>query len=114
MISLDALQTGTEAYRQGERLFRRGSISLSSRREDALCYDVGASPAQTVCLLKTGEATCTCGRPSGPCGHVIAALLMSESDGQLRRFRQQSELEPVSYTHLDVYKRQPLYLDNCI
>ena len=93
MISLDALQTGTEAYRQGERLFRRGSISLSSRREDALCYDVGASPAQTVCLLKTGEATCTCGRPSGPCGHVIAALLMSESDGQLRRFRQQSELE---------------------
>ena len=55
MISLDALQTGTEAYRQGERLFRRGSISLSSRREDALCYDVGASPAQTVCLLKTGE-----------------------------------------------------------
>lgn len=92
MISFEAVQPATEAYRQGEALFRRGSVSSLPPREDALCFDVGASPSQSVHLLKTGGATCTCGARDAPCAHIIAALLTAENTGQLKRFQQQSEL----------------------
>ena len=61
-------------------------------REDALCYDVGSTPPQRVCLLASGAAQCTCGQEGEPCCHVAAAALAAHGDGRLRRFRQESEL----------------------
>ncbi|NLO84677.1 MAG: hypothetical protein GX096_04500 [Clostridiales bacterium] len=94
MISLKALDTGSEVYQLGETLFRRGSVLFSKRLDDALYYDIGASPKQRVCLMRNGTAKCTCDNqdPQG-CEHVVAAILLANDDGQLRSFRQQNEIE---------------------
>lgn len=92
MLLYDHLQPTTENYRQGEILFRRGSVSAVSTAEDALCYKVGSSPAQTVLLYRTGEAVCTCGETETLCAHVAATVMKAQEDGRLRQFRQESEL----------------------
>ena len=91
MILYDTLQPTTESFRQGESLFRRGSVSLAASQEDALCYKVGSSPAQTVYLYRNGRAACTCGKDAA-CEHVAAAWLKAQEDGRLRQFRQEGEL----------------------
>ena len=53
------MRADSESYRQGEELFRRGSVHPAADREDALCYDVGSTPPQRVCLLASGTAQCT-------------------------------------------------------
>ena len=93
MISLNALHAGSENYQQGETLFRRGSVSFSHLRSDALCYAVGTLPEQLVSFYRTGLVSCTCGADDEPCAHIAAAFLLAEGDGQLKRFRQQSETE---------------------
>ena len=86
------MRTDSESYRQGEELFRRGSVHPAAGRTDALCYDVGSTPPQRVCLLASGAAECTCGQDQEPCCHVAAAALAANGDGRLRRFRQENEL----------------------
>lgn len=71
MISIYGLETGTESYRMGEQLFRRGSVSPAVGEADRLCYSVGATPVQTVSLMRNGEAVCTCGARE-VCEHIVA------------------------------------------
>lgn len=92
MVFWENMRTDSESYRQGEELFRRGSVHPAGGRTDALCYDVGSTPPQRVCLLASGAAECTCGQDQEPCCHVAAAALAANGDGRLRRFRQESEL----------------------
>ena len=92
MVFWENMRTDSESYRQGEELFRRGSVHPAAGRTDALCYDVGSTPPQRVCLLASGAAECTCGQDQEPCCHVAAAALAANGDGRLRRFRQESEL----------------------
>ncbi|MCI5957251.1 MAG: SNF2 family helicase [Clostridiales bacterium] len=91
MISIYGLETGTESYRMGEQLFRRGSVSPAVGEADRLCYSVGATPVQTVSLKRNGEAVCTCGARE-VCEHIVAAALMANEDGRLKRFKQEGEL----------------------
>lgn len=91
MISVYSLETGTESYRMGEQLFRRGSVSPVAGEADRLCYSVGTTPVQTVSLKRSGEAACTCGAKEA-CEHIVAAALMANEDGRLKRFRQEGEL----------------------
>lgn len=93
MIAYDSMQTGTESYRQGEALFRRGSVSPVIEIDGALCYDVGSVPEQSVRLYATGQAECSCGAQQEPCAHIAAAYLKAQEDGRLRRFRQEGELK---------------------
>ena len=92
MVFWENMRTDSESYRQGEELFRRGSVHPAAGRTDALCYDVGSTPPQRVCLLASGAAECTCGQDQEPCCHVAAAALAANGDGRLRRFRQENEL----------------------
>lgn len=92
MVFWENMRTDSESYRQGEELFRRGSVHPAAGRTDALCYDVGSTPPQRVCLLASGAAECTCGQDQEPCCHVAAAALAADGDGRMRRFRQESEL----------------------
>ncbi|MEG1012932.1 MAG: SNF2-related protein [Clostridia bacterium] len=90
---METVQTDNEGYQLGEKLFRRGSVSFSCKREDALCYAVGTVPPQVVCLRTNGSATCTCNVLGQRCEHIVAAQLMANNDGQLRRFRAENELK---------------------
>lgn len=92
MIAYDSMQTGTESYRQGEGLFRRGSVSFVIETDGALCYEVGSAPAQTVRLYAAGQAECTCGAAGEPCAHIAASFLKAQEDGRLKRLRQEGEL----------------------
>ena len=82
MVFWENMRTDSESYRQGEELFRRGSVHPAAGRTDALCYDVGSTPPQRVCLLASGAAECTGGQDQEPCCHVAAAALaaLRESD----------------------------------
>jgi len=90
----DSLQTATESYQLGEKLFRRGSVSAapSLSREEALTYNVGSLPAQTVTLYANGTFQCTCGAQAEPCEHAAAAILKAHEDGRLVKLQQDSEL----------------------
>ena len=48
MVFWENMRTDSESYRQGEELFRRGSVHPAAGRTDALCYDVGSTPPQRV------------------------------------------------------------------
>lgn len=69
MISIYGLETGTESYRMGEQLFRRGSVSPAVGEADRLCYSVGATPVQTVSLMRNGEAVAPAAR--GRCASIL-------------------------------------------
>lgn len=92
MISFDTLSAETESYQQGERLFRRGSVSPAPGGEGELNYNVGSTPPRVVTLTQRGEALCTCGAQDAPCEHIVAATLLAREDGRLRHMRQESEL----------------------
>ena len=93
MSLFDTLQTGTESYQQGEKLFRRGSVSIvpGLARENALHYGVGSLPAQTVTLYANGSFRCTCGAEE-ICCHAAAALLKAREDGRLVKLQLDNEL----------------------
>lgn len=93
MILLKAIHAGSEAYRQGETYYKRGSVSFSYERDDALCYEVGDSPEQSVRFLSAGGVTCSCGASDEPCEHMAAAYQLAESDGRLGRFMRKCEAE---------------------
>ena len=67
MNLFDHFPTDTESYQQGERLFRRGSVSVvpSLGRERALYYGVGSTPAQTVTLFANGTLPVPAARRTG-------------------------------------------------
>lgn len=92
MFSLDSIAADTPAYQNGEKLFRRGSVSQPLETEEGLRYEVGSLPAQSVTFLRQGDAVCTCGGRPAPCEHVVAALLRAETDGALRRVQKKWEL----------------------
>jgi len=94
MALFDALQTGTESYLLGEKLFRRGSVNVAPflSRDEALMYHVGSLPAQTVTLYANGTFQCTCGAQEEPCEHVAAAVLKAREDGRLVKLQQDCEL----------------------
>ena len=94
MALFDSLQTGTESYQLGEKLFRRGSVSAapSLAREEALSYSVGSIPAQMVTLRANGTFECTCGAQDEPCQHAAAAILKAREDGRLVKLQQDTEL----------------------
>ena len=94
MNLFDNFPTDTESYQQGERLFRRGSVSVvpSLSRERALYYGVGSTPAQTVTLFANGTFACTCGAADGLCTHAVAAILKAREDGRLVHMQQENEL----------------------
>ena len=94
MALFDALQTGTESYLLGEKLFRRGSVSVapSLSRDEALMYHVGSLPAQTVSLFANGTFQCSCGAQDEYCEHAAAAILKSREDGRLVKLQQDTEL----------------------
>ena len=89
----DRLHTEMENYQQGERLFRRGSVSVapSLLREAALHYQVGSTPAQTVTLYANETFSCTCGENQEPCEHAVAAILKAKEDGRLVKLKQDCE-----------------------
>ena len=86
--------TDTESYQQGERLFRRGSVSVvpSLGRERALYYGVGSTPAHTVTLYANDTFSCTCGATEGLCTHAVAAILKAREDGRLVHMQLENEL----------------------
>ena len=86
--------TDTESYQQGERLFRRGSVSVvpSLSRERALYYGVGSTPAQTVTLYANDTFACTCGATDELCTHAVAAILKAREDGRLTHMQLENEL----------------------
>ena len=94
MNLFDHFPTETENYQQGERLFRRGSVSVvpSLGRERALYYGVGSTPAHTVTLFANGTFACTCGETEGLCMHAVAAILKAREDGRLVHMQQENEL----------------------
>ena len=81
MNLFDFLQTGTDSYQLGEKLFRRGSISVapSPPREEALCYYVGSSPAQTVTLYANNAFACTCGA-AGASVSILSTTTVTVAD----------------------------------
>lgn len=90
----DSLQTGTESYQLGEKLFRRGSVSITTAlsRELAIHYGVGSTPPQTVTLQANGTFSCTCGQAGEElCAHAVAAVLKAREDGRLTRLLQEAE-----------------------
>ncbi|MBQ4553422.1 MAG: SNF2 helicase associated domain-containing protein, partial [Clostridia bacterium] len=94
MKLFDTFHTDNESYQQGEKLFRRGSVSVSPSlgRERALLYGVGSTPAHTVTLFANGDFSCTCGAADTLCSHAVAAILKSREDGRLVRMQQENEL----------------------
>jgi len=92
MYSIDALRADTEVFELGEKLYRRGLVAASVRNGDRLCYDVGGTPHCVVSFDHRGEAQCSCGKAGG-CEHLVAALLMAESDGRLEHFVHEGEME---------------------
>ncbi len=78
-------------YRDGEALFRRGSVSLVAREEASLVLRVGAVPVEEVRLTMVGAHQCTCGHGGEPCAHVVAALFAAQEDGALHKLWQQHE-----------------------
>jgi len=94
MNLFETFPVDTESYQQGERLFRRGSVSVvpSLSRERALYYGVGSTPAQTVTLYANGSFACTCGASGGLCTHAVAAVLKAREDGRLVHMQLENEL----------------------
>ena len=94
MKLFDTLQTGTESWLAGEKLFRRGSVSAAPAftREESLQYNVGSVPAQMVTLYANNTFACTCGAQEEPCEHVAAAVLKAREDGRLVKLQQDCEL----------------------
>ena len=60
MVFWENMRTDSESYRQGEELFRRGSVHPAAGRTDALCYDVGSTPPPSLCLRARGHSETTC------------------------------------------------------
>ena len=94
MDLFDTLQAGTQSYQLGEKLFRRGSVSIAPGlgREAALHYNVGSTPPQTVTLYVGGTFSCTCGETQSPCEHAVAAILKTREDGRYVKLTQDSEM----------------------
>jgi len=93
MALFEPLQAGSETYQLGEKLFRRGSVSIapSLARESVLHYNVGSTPNHTVTLFANGAFSCTCGETQEPCAHAVAAILKSREDGRFVKLRQDCE-----------------------
>lgn len=93
MALFDSFQPGTDSYLLGEKLFRRGSVSVapSLSREEALIYHVGSLPAQTVTLYANGTFHCSCGATEDFCEHAAAAILKAREDGRLAKLQQDTE-----------------------
>ncbi len=87
-LTLSSLDPVSAAYREGELIFRRGSVTLVSRQPDALTLRVGTTPPQEVHLSFDEDYACTCGDPLQPCAHVVAALFAAQGDGSLARLIQ--------------------------
>ncbi len=94
MNLFDSLPTGTDSYQQGEKFFRRGSVSasLSLVRDGAITYQVGSTPPQTVNLYANGTFQCSCGAQEEACEHAVAAVLKAREDGRLVKLQQDTEL----------------------
>ena len=83
------LDSTSAAYREGEAIFRRGSVTLQFKEEAALTFRVGTTPPQEVRLLPQGTAECTCGQGELPCAHAVSALLLAKREGSLQRLTQE-------------------------
>ena len=93
MELFDALHTDAEKLQLGEKLFRRGSVSVAPAlgREAALHYNVGTTPPHTATLYANGTFSCTCGDTEELCAHAVAAVLKAREDGRLVKLQQDSE-----------------------
>ena len=78
---------------EGEKIFRRGSVRVLGRTEDALTLLVGTTPEQQVTLCVDGAAACTCGGAGeNGCAHIVAAQFKTAEDGSLQNLRQEQKL----------------------
>jgi superfamily II DNA or RNA helicase len=88
----EANHTPINSSREGEDIFRRGSVTLTGQDRQALTLRVGTTPEQTVTLRADGTAACTCGAQGvAGCPHIVAATLKAEEDGTLRGLRKEQE-----------------------